>query len=181
MVLGKVIRKVEIAMVPDNSDCSNTQHSVEEARKSLWDRLRRGQVSPSTRGVVTVVVFVELASFSDKHGWLPLAPAMVLAFSLIVIATYWLQPRPEVSFAKWAFQWLLVSAVLMAGVWAVPKLLTGLVWPPIADGLPLSAAVFLLGLLPAPFRPHARRVGLNEWAIFSLALGSFVALFDLFI
>jgi hypothetical protein len=138
-------------------------------------------VGVTTRNFLTIAVFLELGRFSANHGWLPLAPAMVLAFSIIMTATYWLPPRPEVSFAKWAFQWLLVSAVLMAGVWAVPKLLTGLVWPPIADALPVCAAVFLLGLLPTPFRPHARSVGLNEWAIFSLALGSFVALFDLFI
>jgi hypothetical protein len=154
---------------------------MEEARKNLWDRLKCGQVSPTTRGVVTVVVFVELARFADTHGWLPLAPAMVLAFSIIMTATYWFQPRPQVSFAKWAFQWLLVSSVLVAGVWAVPKLLSGSIWLPIADALPLSAAVFLLGLLPTPFRPHARRMGATEWAIFSLALGLIVALFDLFI
>jgi hypothetical protein len=64
-------------------------------------------------------------------------PAGILAFSLIVIATYWFQPRPEVSFATWTFQWLLVSAVLLAGVWAVPKLLSGSIWLPIADALPL--------------------------------------------
>jgi hypothetical protein len=154
---------------------------MEEARKSLWDRLRRGQVSPTTRATVTGVMSVELARLSGAHGWLPMLPAGILAFSLIVIATYWFQPRPEVSFATWTFQWLLVSAVLLAGVWAVPKLLSGSIWLPIADALPLSAAVFLLGLLPTPFRPHARRMGATEWAIFSLALGLIVALFDLFI
>ena len=158
-----------------------TAGSQSDARKPWVDRLSRVGANIASTAAFVGLLSVELGRYSARHGWLPVVPATIIALGVLLTATYWFQPQPRVSFSRWVSGLLLTSSVLVAAVWPIPILLSRLIWLPIADGLPVAAAVFLLYLLPTPFRPAARKIGPVEWALFSLVLGLLFVLSDLFV
>jgi hypothetical protein len=110
-----------------------------------------------------------------KAGWSrPLANAV--AGSVVVLAAYWIPPRPKISFIKYLiiFEYIVLGYSLI--FWLVPPILKQYMIIPFAYGIP--SFLFLVSILFVlrAFTSN-RRISAVTWIGFSLILAVIISVF----
>lgn len=128
----------------------------------------------STRTYLGIFLSVLTALLIQVSGLFPFIPALALSFWLYSFLQYWLSPKPAVSLITWLWKISAAPALLIIGLWTTPKLLSRLISPALAYGIPTFTTVLLVYWVPKVF-PAKKRRSFIEWVILSAGVALTVA------
>ena len=120
------------------------------------------------RTIATIAIATGLAQIITRNiDWLPFPLGLMLAYLVVLLVGYWIGRRPPVNFGRFALTVVGYLLLLTAGIWAVPELLSKLIWRQLAFGGSILAFGILAYWLP-PLYPNVgqkKQPALWVWVI----------------
>jgi hypothetical protein len=144
----------------------------------------------SGSNILFTFVYVVIVQILHEFFKLPYTLALSLSVGIALLVEYFITPKLPLSLPAWVLRISGVTMVFVASFWLVPKILSHLIWRPVAYALPvfilflskfwlpsLHAEKFWTVVRPVitePEEARKRRKNLIRWGLFSLV---FAALF----
>jgi hypothetical protein len=121
------------------------------------------QLQPSnqfldTRSLVTIIFCSLVAQGLRGIEWLPYGIALPLLYYFALLTGYWFGRRPTLGFGPFALRLTVYIAILIAGLWAIPELLSHWIWKPMAHAAPILV-VAILAYWMRPLYPSQNKRG----------------------
>jgi hypothetical protein len=120
---------------------------------------------------MTFLAMVVSIAFKEL-GVLPLPLNYIVGYGIVLLLGYWSAPKPPYSFRRHALSIGVLITFLHAGTWGIPNMLTGLIWRPVAYGLPCFVMALGLYWWTPPFEKR-RDSKLWLWAVGSVLFAVF--------
>ena len=122
------------------------------------------------RLIFTVIICTLMAEALRGIKWLPYPIGLSLVYYLVFLIGYWIGRKPDLTFGRFVRRLTAYLLIFVAGLWAIPELLTRLVWRPAAYAAPVMA-MSILAYWMRPLYPVQRKRGrFSIWLLCSIAL-----------
>ena len=120
--------------------------------------------------VLMVFVCTLTGKVLEKNFGIEYSTALFLSYAVYFMVSYWIPPKPAVSYWKWVLSTSFLIFLLWLAIYVLPEPLSRVIWRPLAYALPIFLLCMSIPWLPGTFA-RSKEEPFWQWLLLALAFG----------